>query len=621
MMKVLIFASLYGLVHAFTPRPGALFLARSTTTTTALEASSSSSVVVISPPGGVGEVAAVKAASMGALVRWFVVGSGNNDEATQVVELAPHALAEIAAAGGEVQLAGADTPDLLTTSSSSTAIPAVSMWCGPADSLICVFDASLGGGGKKGGAATTGGDEVTESMWKDAVKVAAREAATQITGKKIAVLAADDGADEDAEETGGSIGGLVGGLLGGGDKVDVPETLASAMASDPKQIISLRHGQLFGTPESSPDFSALIGGPLKDPELCEEYYTRSIRVDPTVSVSGNMMMGETTRSSRHAVGEAAALLALEKVTANGGLDVCLTSLRGNDPVSVDEWQKELDRVAAMSMASVASGNAIPLFATEFSSVPDVKRLTDWLATKWAPAVLRTYDIAAIRTGGRPVYASKSDDTTVEIVWQELVNFESINTGKMVLRVSDTGLVASRASGDAAKGYSKVSRTPLAGEDVLVRRLAEASSQAIEKGLAKKVRLSLQMCIQKENPILYAHTVLRLLTSTTTQGGTRQGGSTTQEEKGGTRSSGRVYHSSLGRCGSGTCTQQQCGRAPASWSTPFQRTCAWFSQTNNEKQIGLERKKKQTSYFFTFQPGVLCYMRCNLLLACRARGSR
>lgn len=475
-MRLLTLSILHGLAASFTSLPRVSLVSKSASS--ALDASPSS-LVVVSPPGGVGEVAAVKAASMGASVRWFVVGSGDEGEQKQVI-LAPYALEEIAEAGGEVQLAGADAPDLLLAASDpQSAIPAVSTWCGTADSLVCAFDASLPS--KKSPEAAA-----KEKLWKAAVKVAAREASAGISGKKIAVLAADDNPGDETEEGGGGVGGFVGGFLKKGEKVEVPETLATAMANDPTTIISLRYGQLFGIPESSPDFSAFVGGPLKEPELCEEYYTRSIRVDPTVSVSGNIMMGETTRSSRHAVGEAAALMALERLTASGGLDVCLTSLRGSDPVGIEEWQKELDRVASMSTASV-SGNSVPLFATEFSSVPDITRLTDWLASKWAPAVLRTYEIASIRVGGRPVYATKVDDTTVEIVWQQLVNFESTNTGKMVLTVSDTGLVASRAPGDASKDYGSLSRTPLAGEDVLVRRLAEAASQAIEKGLAKKVR--------------------------------------------------------------------------------------------------------------------------------------
>ena len=100
-----------------------------------------------------------------------------------------------------------------------------------------------------------------------------------------------------------------------------------------------------------------------------------------------------------------------------------------------------------------------------------------------------YDIAAIRTGARPVYATRTGgDGKVEIIWQELVNFDSVTVGRMIIQVTDTGLTATRGPGDASKGFGTVSSKPLAGEDVLVRRLADAASQAIEKGLAKKVRL-------------------------------------------------------------------------------------------------------------------------------------
>ena len=61
---------------------------------------------------------------------------------------------------------------------------------------------------------------------------------------------------------------------------------------------------------------------------------------------------------------------------------------------------------------------------------------------------------------------------------------------MILQVSDTGLVATRGAGDASAGYGAISKKPLNGENVLVMRLAEAASQAIDKGLAKKVGLLL-----------------------------------------------------------------------------------------------------------------------------------
>jgi hypothetical protein len=438
-------------------------------------AASGNSLVVISPPGGVGEVAAVKAATMGSSVRWFVVSPTTN----QQVVLSQEALDSIAEAGGSVELAGADAESLLLPAEDSkSALKAVSAWCGSADAMVCTFDGveELAPKKKKG-------DEVDpQDVWKNAIKVAAKEASGSIRGTKLAILSAMEDVSPDNAESSAGFGGLIGNLFGGGQG-NVPATLPEAMAADASSVLMLRHGQLFGMPESSPEFSALAGGPRRQAELCEEYAMRTVRVDPTLSVSGNLMMGSTTRSSRHAVGEAAALMAIQRVPTMPGLDVCVSSQRGTDPVDMDTWKKEFERVGKM----ISSGEDAQLFYADFSSVPDVERLSDWLAEKWAPAVLRTYDIAAIRVGARPVSSARNGDGKVEIVWQQLVNMETATVGKMLIQVSNTGLVATRAPGDAAKGFGSVSRKPLNGEDVLVRRLAEAVSQAIEKGLAKKVR--------------------------------------------------------------------------------------------------------------------------------------
>jgi hypothetical protein len=489
---VLLLSSLSSCVDAFTPLQHP-FQSRGTAAVPfALQSSAGTgdtrqkSVVVISPPGGVGEVAAVKAAAMGSAVRWFVVGQ--NTVATAVV-LAQEALDSIAAAGGSVELASVDAASLLLPMDDpATALTAVASWCGAADAMVCTFD----------------GVEMAEPIkdvedpvgdWKNAIKVAAKEASGAVKGQKLAILSASE--EVTSEEEGGGIGGFVGNLFGG-SKVEIPASLPAAMAADAASVILLRHGQLFGLPESSPDFSALTGGPRKQPELCEEYSMRTVRVDSTLSVSGNLMMGSSTRSSRHAVGEAAALMALKKVTAPPGLDVCVSSQRGTDPVDIEMWEQEFERC----LQKISSGADAQLFAAEFANVPDQERLADWLTTKWATAVLRTYDIAAIRVGARPVYANRAGDSKLEIVWQELVDMNTVTVGKMVIEVTETGLTAIRGPGDASKGYGSISRKPLNGEDVLVRRLAEAVSQAIEKGLAKKVR-----CL-KYHRIMQGSTILQ-----------------------------------------------------------------------------------------------------------------
>lgn len=187
------------------------------------------------------------------------------------------------------------------------------------------------------------------------------------------------------------------------------------------------------------------------------------------------------------MGEAASLLALKIVPSEKtNMDVCLASLRGSERLTNEEWNTEFTRVQS-AMKQSSSSSSTELFTTEFGSVPDNSRLADWLATKWAPAILRTYEIAGIRVGARPVYASRLNENLVEIVWQQLVDFNPKTVGKIQIEISEDGtsLLARRVAGNTSQGYGRVSLKPLAGEDVIVRSLADAAAQAVEKGLAIK----------------------------------------------------------------------------------------------------------------------------------------
>ena len=134
------------LVSAFASRPSSWTTSKtSSLILSAKKASGSSSngksLVVISPPGGVGEVAAVKAACLGTAVRWFVISGGSKKNN---LELSQEALDSIDNAGGKIQLAGADAESLLISenddSGQISALSAVSQWCGRADALLCTFD-------------------------------------------------------------------------------------------------------------------------------------------------------------------------------------------------------------------------------------------------------------------------------------------------------------------------------------------------------------------------------------------------------------------------------------------------------------------------------------------------
>lgn len=219
---------------------------------------------------------------------------------------------------------------------------------------------------------------------------------------------------------------------------------------------------------------------------------RGVRADPLVI--SNPQASSSLRTSRHAIGEAAVLLATGSIALPKEA-ACISSQTGSQKVSIEEWN---DEFARMGEAAVP-GKGSSLFSQEMV-VDDTERLADWLATKWAPAVLRTYDIAAIRIGGRPVFAKKLDSGMVEIVWQELVNFQSRVVGRMILEVSSSGIEAKRGPGDATDGFGSISVNPLPGEEVLVNRLADAAAQAVDKGLAKKARSKAKATAAKPAPV-------------------------------------------------------------------------------------------------------------------------
>jgi len=460
-----------------------------------LQMSTGQNLVVISPPGGVGEVAAVQAAKSGSAVKWFVVSPP--EQTASAVTISSQTLESINSdgKGGSLELAGAAADTLLLAEDDpASALKAVSTWCSNANGIICAVDgiaeavvkaARVPGANPK--SLEQGELNKVNTVVENAIKVAAKKACSSPSTMKIAVIPAtmdalkvkDVGSEDEEEEEGP---GFLSSLFSGG-KVEVPSSLSKAMKSSGRNFATLRYGELFGIPESSPDASPLVGGPRRYPIIRDEYTMKSVRIDPTLSLSGSAIDGDT-RSSRFSVGEAAVRMALSsssKLNVDDNLDICLTSLRGLDTPSEEEWIGEFSRVQDM----LSSGMGAQLFSASFGSVPSIDRLSDWVATKWAPAVMKTYDIAGIRVGGRPVYASVTGEGKVEIVWQELIDFKSVNVGKMIIEINDNGITAVRGPGDAKSGYGTISPKPLQGEDILVRRLADAATQAMEKGLATR----------------------------------------------------------------------------------------------------------------------------------------
>lgn len=185
-----------------------------------------------------------------------------------------------------------------------------------------------------------------------------------------------------------------------------------------------------------------------------------------------------------------------------------------DILSAEDWEAEFVRVQDVISTSGGAAGA-ELFETSFAAIPNKARLADWIATKWAPAILRTYDIAGIRVGARPVYAARVGDSSTEIVWQKLVDFQSVTVGKMIIDVTDDNSIkAKRGAGDASAGFGSISLKPLAGEDILISRLADAASQAVEKGLATKATVA-----KKERAVAKKEVAAPKVASTVASSGT------------------------------------------------------------------------------------------------------
>ncbi|KAL3761977.1 hypothetical protein ACHAW5_006683 [Stephanodiscus triporus] len=469
---------------------------------------------------------------------------------TASVSLSSGTVEAIRKSGGSLEFAGAYADDLLGDRGGG-ALAALGSWCSGSSAVLCTYDdgATTTGRGAERSAApgdASSADPHAATAVRAGIRLAAREVArggmtTTMGGDDandeagaaiVAMLAAGEEREGEEDAAGvvaggggvlGGLGSMFAGLVAGGGKEEdgmstttttaPPRTLKEAVTGGGRggAATVIRYGELFGAPESSPESSHFVGGPRRDPVVREMYSMRSVRIDPAVVVTTSSSVGEGGvgggggmgyRSNRLAVAEAASRLGLGMIPAavvageDGAaapttMEVSLSSFPGTEGPTDAEWDAEFRRVVSESSPSRSGRLSPSLFRAEFSSVPSPTRLAEWLATKWAPAVLRSYDIAGIRVGARPVYASVlargdvDDVAVVEIVWQELVNFSPVTSGRMYVEVGRSGMTATRGPGDASAGFGVPSASSLPGEDILVRRLADASSQAVEKGLAIK----------------------------------------------------------------------------------------------------------------------------------------
>jgi hypothetical protein len=218
--------------------------------------SSPSSLLVLSPPGGLGESTAVQSALLGASVQWFLVSSSerNDEDTTQslstststrtVVSLSQDILRRIQESGGSLQVANAPANVLVQD---GEALDAIRKWCDiNANGLVCTLD----------GIEQTSDEDLT--TWQDAIKLAAQIATNGVRsdGYKLVLVPFtedDDDEDEDGEDNSNSKGltsGLFAGLMGK-IKSDASRRIPKSLSLAVQPTHKLRHGTLFGIPESS----------------------------------------------------------------------------------------------------------------------------------------------------------------------------------------------------------------------------------------------------------------------------------------------------------------------------------------------------------------------------------
>jgi hypothetical protein len=121
-------------------------------------------------------------------------------------------------------------------------------------------------------------------------------------------------------------------------------------------------------------------------------YTTTIyklKNSPNHLVSGNILSGGS-KSIRISVLSNLSRLATNQLSV-------LSSYPGTDAPTDRGWKDEFQR--ALQMIASPTGGAT-LFATEFTVVPSTAPLAEWIATKWAPVILCSYDVAGIRVGAR-----------------------------------------------------------------------------------------------------------------------------------------------------------------------------------------------------------------------------
>lgn len=451
------------------------------------EESKKKNIVVLSPPGGIGQISAIESVKLGASVCWFIVSNPSNSN--DKVKLSSDVYNTYK---DNIKIVGSTYENAASQSSVDSIVSSMN---NKIDGLICTMD----------GIETKDLDEY--NAWVDAVKSITSKISSY-SKTKVAIASLDDKTFDRKSKF--DIGNLF-----KGDNVD---SLEEAIGINDDNTVVLYYGDLFGVPDSSDDSSPFQGGPRRDPIVRDEYTMRLIRLDalPVYNEEDDddnseeevsKLLKLSPRTSRLSIGEASAAYLLSDTVDNTKRrqEFLLSSTKGLYPLSLLDWNMEFNKVITTSSPSLSIKQQLDfdneILSIKFGTIPSIKRFFDWLETKWAPAILRSYDIAGIRVGERPVSTVRVGEDIISILFQTLdtKTYESTSVGKLIIsldrnnndnptiivkrEVTDSNFLESITSG---KKKRKNKKNLFQGEDVLLRSLEDASNQAIEKKLATKI---------------------------------------------------------------------------------------------------------------------------------------
>lgn len=244
-------------------------------------------------------------------------------------------------------------------------------------------------------------------------------------------------------------------------------------AENKKTFSSLKYGSLLGgVPGLEP--LPFVGLPLLEPELHPSYTLTSV----VLTNPDSNQYASSEICTRDMLAEATTRHIMNNNKKVNPINTLVISIEGSAPTD-KEWNNLFSRIS--------SGNQAQVLNIQFASIVKKSAFITWLVDVWFPQALIEADTATILRGARPVRASKIDESTVKIAWEDIKSDLSVETVGNLLIILDGGstsqpsLIVTRST--TASNTSK----SLPGEMLLMDKLVEGINKYIyAKGIATPI---------------------------------------------------------------------------------------------------------------------------------------